>query len=110
MILKILSPKKLSKKLAFLLKQLPSSAKNITITLFLKKANIFSENLQKSQKIVIITSAPLNLPQKCVGYILHKVIFGRKMRPPVRIKAVSATHDLIRPIHVPFQSNRRWYS
>jgi hypothetical protein len=42
-------------------------AKNLIITLvFEKNANIFAENWQKSQKIVIITSAPgMYVPNPC---------------------------------------------
>jgi hypothetical protein len=57
MILKIFSPKKLAKKLAFLTPNKAKLCKNLIITLvFEKNANFFSENCRKSQKIVIITS------------------------------------------------------
>jgi hypothetical protein len=59
MILKIFLPKNLAKKLHFLLKLMLVFFKNLIITLVLEKnANIFAENWQKLQKIVIITSTP----------------------------------------------------
>jgi hypothetical protein len=51
--------KKLAKKLAFFAQTNASFCKNLIITLvFEENANIFAENGQKSQKIVIITSTP----------------------------------------------------
>jgi hypothetical protein len=60
MILKIFSPKNLSKKnWRFFLQNAASFCKSWIITLGFKKyANIFAENGQKSQKIVLITSTP----------------------------------------------------
>jgi hypothetical protein len=59
MIVKIFSPKKLAKKLAFLTQNKGKSSKILIITLvFEKNANCFAENCGKSQKIVIITSTP----------------------------------------------------
>jgi dipeptide/tripeptide permease len=57
MILKIFSPKNLAKKL-FLLKLLLVFGKIVIITLVFEENenNVFAENRQKSQKIVIITS------------------------------------------------------
>jgi hypothetical protein len=58
-ILKIFLPKNLAKILAFIAQTTDSFCKNIIITLvFEKNANFFAENLQKLQKIVIITSTP----------------------------------------------------
>jgi hypothetical protein len=57
LILKIFSPKKIAKKLAFLTRNKPKLCKILIITLvFVKNANFFADNWQKSQKIVIITS------------------------------------------------------
>jgi hypothetical protein len=54
MILKIFSPKKSAKKLAFLTQ---NKAEILIITLlFEKNANFFAKNWRKSQIIVIITS------------------------------------------------------
>jgi hypothetical protein len=72
MILKIFSPKKSAKKLAFLTQNKAKLCKNLSITLvFEKNAKFFDENWQKSRKIVIITSTPaewktmvLKKPQK----------------------------------------------
>jgi hypothetical protein len=59
MIFKIFSPKNSAKKSAFLTQNKAKLYKNFIITLvFEKNANFFAENLQKSQKIVIITSTP----------------------------------------------------
>jgi hypothetical protein len=59
MILKIFSPKKIAKKLAFLTQNKAKLCKFLIITLVFEKNAIFSaENWQKSQKIVIITSTP----------------------------------------------------
>jgi hypothetical protein len=59
MISKIFSPKNLAKILAFFAQTNASFCKNLIITLVFKKnANIFAENWQKSQKIVIVTSTP----------------------------------------------------
>jgi predicted dinucleotide-binding enzyme len=59
MILKIFSPKNSAKKLAFLTQNKAKLCKILIVTLvFEKNANIFAENRQKSQKIVIITSTP----------------------------------------------------
>jgi hypothetical protein len=59
MIYKIFSPKNLANYLRFLLKLLFVFGKVVIITLvFEKNAKFFAENLQKSQKIVIITSTP----------------------------------------------------
>jgi hypothetical protein len=59
MIFKIFSPKNSAKKLAFLTPNKVKLLKILIITLvFEKNANLFSENCQKSQKFVIITSAP----------------------------------------------------
>jgi hypothetical protein len=59
MIFKIFSPKHLAKILAFFAHIAATFCKNLIITLvFEKNANFFAENWQKSQKIVIITSAP----------------------------------------------------
>jgi hypothetical protein len=45
--------------MAFLTQNIAKLCKFLTITLgFEKNANYFAENLQKSQKIVIITSTP----------------------------------------------------
>jgi hypothetical protein len=56
---KIFSPKNSAKKLAFLTQNKAELCKNLIITLvFEKNANLFAENCQKSQKIVIITSVP----------------------------------------------------
>jgi hypothetical protein len=55
MIFKIFSAKNLAKMLALF----ASFCKDLIITLvFVKNANIFAENWQKSQKLVIITSTP----------------------------------------------------
>jgi hypothetical protein len=65
MILKIFSPKKLAKKLAFFAQNKVKLYINLIITLvFEKNANLFAENWQKSQKIVIITSAPGSVAKK----------------------------------------------
>jgi hypothetical protein len=59
MIFKIFSPKNLAKILALFAQTTASFCKNLIITLvFEKNANIFAENWQKSQNIVIITSTP----------------------------------------------------
>jgi hypothetical protein len=59
MILKIFSPKNLAKILAFLAQTAVSFCKNLIVTLvFDENANFFAENLQKLEKIVIITSTP----------------------------------------------------
>jgi hypothetical protein len=53
----IFAEKKIAKKFAFLTKNKAKLCKFLIITLdFEKNANFFAENLQKSQKIVIITS------------------------------------------------------
>jgi hypothetical protein len=58
-IFKIFSPKHLAKKWRFNAHTNASFCKNLIITLvFVKNVNIFAENWQKSQKIVIITSTP----------------------------------------------------
>jgi hypothetical protein len=57
MILEIFSPKKLAKILAFFAQTAVSFCKIVIKTLvFEKSANFFTENWQKMQKIVIITS------------------------------------------------------
>jgi hypothetical protein len=59
MIFKIFLPKNSAKKLAFLTQNKAKLCKILIITLvFVKNANFFAENCQKSQKIVIITSTP----------------------------------------------------
>jgi predicted sugar kinase len=60
MIFNIFSPKNLAKILAFFARTTASFfVKILIITLvFEKNANLFAENWQKSQKIVIITSTP----------------------------------------------------
>jgi p-aminobenzoyl-glutamate transporter AbgT len=59
MIFKIFSPKNLAKILAFFAQTTASFCKNLIITsVFEKNANIFAENWQKSQKIMIITATP----------------------------------------------------
>jgi hypothetical protein len=59
MILKIFSPKNSAKKLAFLSQNKAKLCKILIIALvFEKNANFFTEDCQKSQKIVIITSTP----------------------------------------------------
>jgi hypothetical protein len=59
MIFKIFSPKNFGEKFAFLTQNKAKLCKNLIITLvFEKNANFFTENCQKSQKIVIITSTP----------------------------------------------------
>jgi hypothetical protein len=59
MIFKIFSPKKSTKKLAFLTENKAKLFNKLIITLvFEKNANFFAEKYQKSQKIVIITSTP----------------------------------------------------
>jgi hypothetical protein len=59
MILKIFSPKNLTKKMALFVQTIASFCKDLIITLvFEKNAIIFAENWQKSLKIVIITSTP----------------------------------------------------
>jgi hypothetical protein len=59
MIFKIFSPKNSAKKMAFLTKNKAKICKILIITLvFEKHANLFSENCQKTHKIVIITSTP----------------------------------------------------
>jgi hypothetical protein len=64
MILKIFSPKNLAKILAFFAQTTASFCKNMIITLFFEKnSNFFSQNLQKSQKIVIIC----NIDPPCSG-------------------------------------------
>jgi hypothetical protein len=51
--------KNLAKILTYFAKTTASFCKNLIITLvFVKNANFFAENWQKSQKIVIITSTP----------------------------------------------------
>jgi hypothetical protein len=61
MILKIFSPKKISKNWLFSLITKLNYVKVLIITLvFEKNANFFGENWQKSQKIVIITSTPVH--------------------------------------------------
>jgi hypothetical protein len=58
--LKIFSQKNLAKKSAFLPEVKGYFAEKVVITLvFEKNANFFSENWQKSKKIVIITSTPV---------------------------------------------------
>jgi hypothetical protein len=58
-ILKLFSPKNLAKILAFFAKTTASFWKKLIITLVFEEHAIFSaENLQKMQKIVIITSTP----------------------------------------------------
>jgi Ni,Fe-hydrogenase III small subunit len=60
MIFKIFSPKTIAKKLAILSQNKAKLCKFLIITLvFEKNANFFAENWRKSQKIVIITSAPV---------------------------------------------------
>jgi hypothetical protein len=60
MIVKILSPKNSTKKLAFLAQNKAKLCKDFIITLvFEKNANCFAENCRKWQKIVIITSTPV---------------------------------------------------
>jgi hypothetical protein len=68
MILKIFSPKKFCKKLAFLTENKAKLCKMLIITLVLEKnANFFAKNCQKSQKIVIITSTPdSTIPYVCM--------------------------------------------
>jgi hypothetical protein len=52
---------KFSKKLAFLTQNKASFWKKLILTLVFKKnANFFAENWEESQKIVIVTSTPLN--------------------------------------------------
>jgi hypothetical protein len=59
MILKIFSPKKIAKKLAFLTQNKAKLCKILIITLvFEKNANFFAENCRNLPKIVIITSTP----------------------------------------------------
>jgi hypothetical protein len=59
MILKIFSPKKIAKKLAFLTQNKAKLCKILIIALFFEKnAIFFAENCRKSPKIVIITSTP----------------------------------------------------
>jgi hypothetical protein len=71
MFLKIFSPKKIAKKLAFLTQNKAKIGKILIITLvFEKNANFFAENCRKSRKIVIITStldefAKKTIIQKC---------------------------------------------
>jgi hypothetical protein len=56
MIFKIVSPKKIAKKLAFFTPSKAKLCKILIITLvFEKNANCFAENWQKKQKILIIT-------------------------------------------------------
>jgi phosphoserine phosphatase len=65
MIFKIFSPKKISKKMAFLTQNKAKFRKKIIIALVIEKnANFFAEKWQKSQKIVIITSAPDEFVEK----------------------------------------------
>jgi hypothetical protein len=67
MIFQIFSPKILAKILAFFAQTAATFCKNLIITLvFEKNANFFAENWQKSQKIMIITSAPGEL---CIAVI-----------------------------------------
>jgi hypothetical protein len=59
MVLKLFSPKNLAKILAFFAQTTVTFCKKLIITLvFEKNVVFFAENLQKSQKIVIITSTP----------------------------------------------------
>jgi hypothetical protein len=74
-IFKIFSPKN-SKKLAFLTHSKAKLCKIVIITLvFEKNANIFAENCQKSQKIVIITSNP-GLPGQSSTYVHTYLIWS----------------------------------
>jgi hypothetical protein len=78
MIFIIFSPKNSAKKLAFLTQNKAKLCKIWIITLvFEKNANFFTENWQKSQKIVIITSTPdgfvKNIAQNVAQYILVKI-------------------------------------
>jgi hypothetical protein len=58
-IFKKFSQKNLAKKMAFSTQTKGNFAEKVIITLvFEKNANVFAENWQKSQKIVIITSVP----------------------------------------------------
>jgi hypothetical protein len=64
MILKIFSPQKVAKILAFLIQHRAKLCKFLIIPLdFEKNANFFAENWQKSPEIVIITST-LEAPPK----------------------------------------------
>jgi hypothetical protein len=57
--LKIFSPKNLAKKLAFSTQNTAKLVKKWIVTLvFKKKRHFFAENLEKSQKIDLITSIP----------------------------------------------------
>jgi purine nucleoside permease len=59
MIFQIFLPKNLAKMLAFFAQDTAIFLRKLIITsVFDKNANFFSENWQKSQKIVIITSTP----------------------------------------------------
>jgi hypothetical protein len=59
MIFETFSPKNLAKILAFFAQTNASFCKPLSITLvFEKNADFLAENLQKSQKIMIITSTP----------------------------------------------------
>jgi hypothetical protein len=59
----------LAKNLALFAQNKAKLCKNWIITLvFEKNANLFAENWQKSQKIVIITSTP------ALGYVLREII------------------------------------
>jgi hypothetical protein len=76
MIFKIFSQKNFVKKLAGFVQNKATLCENCIITLvFEKNANFFAENWQKSQKIVIITSAPVRELEKAaylLFYILRK--------------------------------------
>jgi hypothetical protein len=79
MILKIFSPKKSAKKLAFLTQNKAKLCKNLIITLFFEKnANFLTENCRKSQKIVIITSTPDEFLKSHPTFLnVTKPIFGQ---------------------------------
>jgi hypothetical protein len=79
MIFKIFSPKNLAKNSAFFTPIKGKFAEKVIITLvFEKNANFFAENVQKSQKIVIITSTPeLEMDRKNFRI---KTVIARKSR------------------------------